>query len=469
MHAVLARHLKRLGLDPTVPPDNASWFALLEVLSESWHDNDRDRYMLERSISISSREMKVLYEELKRSSESQLAIERDRLRFAVAEAQRLNQFLDSIIENLPETVFVKDADDLTYVLFNRAGQKLLGVSEDALVGKNDYDFFPPDQAEEFIRQDREVLGGREIVETLDEPIDTRYLGTRRLHTKKIPILDGDGHPKYLLGIAHDVTELRQQAEELARARDAAEAASRAKSEFLANMSHELRTPLNAIIGFAEVLKDRLRGPLNPKQARDVDHVLDSGRHLLRVINDILDLSRVEAGRCDLDLVELDVQDVLGGAVAIVAPLAEKKNTTIDIEAFEQSLYVQADELRLRQILFNLLSNAVKFSSEGGKVAVWADADERGQVTVSVRDDGVGITETDQSRIFDAFEQVDASHARRQQGTGLGLALTRRLVELHGGRIWLESQLGVGSVFHFTLQAAAARIPARPERANVRSA
>lgn len=457
MHAVLARHLKRLGLDPAVPPDPSTWFTLLEELSESWQNHDRDLYMLERSINISSREMKELYEELKQSSESQLAIERDRLRLAVAEAQRLNQFLDSIIENLPEMVFVKDAENLSFVRLNRAGEELLGVSQEELLGKNDHDFFPPEQAEAFISRDREVLGGREIVEIPDEPIDTRH-GMRRLHTKKIPILDGDGNPKYLLGISHDVTELRRQAEELAGARDAAEAASRAKSEFLANMSHELRTPLNAIIGFAEVLRDRLRGPLNPKQERDVDHILDSGRHLLRVINDILDLSRVEAGRCDLELTELDVLDALDGAVAIVTPLAEKKRMTIDIESSLRVLSVRADELRLRQILFNLLSNAVKFTSEGGKVGVSARVDDGGRVVISVRDDGVGITEADQARIFGAFEQVDTSHARRQQGTGLGLALTRRLIELHGGRIWLESTLGEGSVFHFTLQAAASRIP-----------
>jgi PAS domain S-box-containing protein len=456
MHAVLARHLRRLGLDPALPPTQAEWFALLEQLSASWEDNDRGRYMLERSISISSREMQELYEELKRSSESQLAVERDRLRLAVAEAHRLNVFLDSIIENLPEMVFVKDAETLRFVRFNRAGEELLGISKEELVGRSDRDFFPEEQAEEFIRKDREVLSGREIVEIPDEPIDTRY-GTRRLETKKIPILDEAGQPKYLLGISHDVTESRRQAQELARARDAAEAASRAKSEFLANMSHELRTPLNAIIGFAEVLRDRLRGPLNPRQERDVDHILESGRHLLSLINDILDLSRIEAGRCDLDLEELDVLEVARGAVAIVTPLAEKKGTRIHIDS-DGPLPVRADQLRLRQVLFNLLSNAVKFTHEGGSVRISARVESADSVVVSVRDDGVGISVADQARIFGAFEQVDASHARRQQGTGLGLALTRRLVELHGGRIWIESELGQGSVFSFSLVSAAARMP-----------
>jgi signal transduction histidine kinase len=228
-----------------------------------------------------------------------------------------------------------------------------------------------------------------------------------------------------------------------------EAASRHKSEFLANMSHELRTPLNAIIGFSEVLGERMFGELNDKQAEYIQDILSSGRHLLALINDILDLSKIEAGRMELELSRFDLPAAIGGAVILVRERATRHGLTLDVTVDDQIGPFVGDERKIRQVLLNLLSNAVKFTPEGGRVAVRA-APANGSVEISVSDTGIGIAPEDQEAIFQEFRQVGTDYARKREGTGLGLALARRFVALHGGRIWVKSRLGEGSTFTFTL-------------------
>ena len=238
-----------------------------------------------------------------------------------------------------------------------------------------------------------------------------------------------------------------------------EEANRAKSQFLANMSHELRTPLNAIIGFSALLMEGLHGPLTEKQRRHLGHIHTSGQHLLAIINDILDLSKVEAGKLELTLEPVDLGQVIRDSLAPVRGQAAAKGLRLESEVPEGLPPAVADPLRLKQILYNLLSNAVKFTPEGGAVTVGAER-EAEVVAVWVRDTGVGIAPEDQERIFREFEQADNTNARQHQGTGLGLALTRMLVELHGGKIWVESALGQGSTFTLTLpQGAPADAPA----------
>jgi signal transduction histidine kinase len=224
-------------------------------------------------------------------------------------------------------------------------------------------------------------------------------------------------------------------------------ASRNKSEFLANMSHELRTPLNAVIGFSEVLQDRLFGDLNDKQAEYVTDIHTSGRHLLALINDILDLSKIEAGRMELQVSTFTLSDVVENSVVLMRERATREGITLRLELDPTIGVVEADERKIKQVLFNLLTNALKFTTRGGHVDVIARGDDD-DVFVGVRDDGVGIASADQARIFEEFRQVGTSH--QQEGTGLGLALSRRFVELHGGRLWVESEPGQGSTFTFSL-------------------
>jgi signal transduction histidine kinase len=245
-------------------------------------------------------------------------------------------------------------------------------------------------------------------------------------------------------LAADLNRMNDQLERLYRE---LETASRHKSEFLANMSHELRTPLNAVIGFSEVLQDRLFGDLNDKQAEYVGDIHTSGRHLLALINDILDLSKIEAGRMELEVTTFALCDVLENAVALTRERATRQGISLRLEVDPSAGAVAADERKIKQVLFNLLTNALKFTARGCHVEVSArgDGDE---VLVSVSDDGIGIAEADQARIFEEFQQVGRSHV--QEGTGLGLALSRGFVQLHGGRLCVESEPGKGSTFTFTL-------------------
>jgi signal transduction histidine kinase len=226
-----------------------------------------------------------------------------------------------------------------------------------------------------------------------------------------------------------------------------ETVSRHKSEFLANMSHELRTPLNAIIGFSEVLQQQMFGELNEQQLGYVDDVLVAGRHLLSLINDILDLSKVEAGRMELELSEVSLPQALQGGLTMHGERATRAGVTLVLNVEPDEIMVEADERKLRQVIFNLLSNAVKFTPPGGRVDVSAQLTD-GRVEVAVADTGAGISPDDHELIFEEFQQ--ARDGKMHEGTGLGLPLSRKFIELHGGRLWVESVPGEGSTFRFTL-------------------
>jgi signal transduction histidine kinase len=244
--------------------------------------------------------------------------------------------------------------------------------------------------------------------------------------------------------------VNRMSDELNRLYRELEAASRHKSEFLANMSHELRTPLNAIIGFSQVLREQMFGEVNEKQAEYLDDIISSGNHLLALINDILDLSKVEAGQVELEVAPFSLREALERGVVMVRERATKDAVRVALATDPEVDVVEGDERRIRQVIFNLLSNAVKFTPAGGAVDVSAMRVD-GEVRVSVTDSGPGIAPKDQDRIFEAFQQTDAGVEQRE-GTGLGLALSKRLIEFHGGRIWVESTLGNGSTFVFTLPA-----------------
>jgi signal transduction histidine kinase len=215
------------------------------------------------------------------------------------------------------------------------------------------------------------------------------------------------------------------------------------------MSHELRTPLNAIIGFSEVLGERMFGELNEKQAEYTEDILSSGRHLLSLINEILDLSKVEAGRMELELATFDLPTALENARTFVRERAVRHAITLELSVDERLGDFVGDERKIKQILLNLLSNAVKFTPEGGRIDLKARQSD-GEVAISVSDTGIGIAPKDQAKIFEEFRQVGSDYAHKTEGTGLGLTLAKKFVELHGGKIWVTSEVGKGSTFTFTL-------------------
>ncbi len=227
-----------------------------------------------------------------------------------------------------------------------------------------------------------------------------------------------------------------------------EAASRHKSEFLANMSHELRTPLNAIIGFSEVLNERMFGELNEKQSEYLKDIYASGQHLLSLINDILDLSKIEAGRMELEATDFDLPSAIDNALTLVRERATRRGITLGRTIDDRLGPLRGDERKVKQVLLNLLSNALKFTPEGGRIDVSAHPQD-GAAEIAVADTGVGIAPEDQEAIFEEFRQLGTAD-KKVEGTGLGLALSRRFIELHGGRIWVKSEVGHGSTFTFTL-------------------
>ena len=366
--------------------------------------------------------------------------ERHRSTDALREA---HAFLDSMLENIPNMIFVKDAAELRFVRLNKAGEQLLGYSRAQLLGKNDFDFFPASEAEFFASRDREVLTGREVLDIPEEPVQTAHQGTRILHTKKIPILDDEGRPRYLLGISEDITERKEADEALRGAKQEAEQSNQAKSEFLSRMSHELRTPLNAVLGFGQLLE---MGVLTVAQRESVALILKGGRHLLGLIDEVLDISRIEAGHLSVSLEPVLLADVIGEAVDLIHPLAAGWNVLVEGRPpGSDDLYVLADRQRLKQVLLNLLSNAAKYNRPDGKVSVSVKDSPGDRLRVNVTDTGPGIPPEKMGRLFTPFDRLGAEE-RAVEGTGLGLALSKRLVEVMGGAIGAESAVGEGSTF-----------------------
>ena len=343
-----------------------------------------------------------------------------------------------LLEAAPDAIMQVDGEG-RIVLLNRVTEQMFGYSREELLGTN-IDLLVP--AAKRANHSRHRANYAEHPSTRPMGAKLSLEGMRKDGTcfpVEISLSPGGTHPNFrVTAIIRDVTE-RKAADERIRVM---------QREFLASMSHELRTPLHTIIGFSELLGEELQGPLNEKQKRFVGHIHKDSLHLLELINDILDLSKIESGRLTLRPEAFDLGAVVKESVATVRGLADTKHLKVETHVELRSALV-ADRLRVKQILVNLLSNAVKFTPDQGRIIVEAHA-RAGKVSVSVSDTGIGIPATEHASIFDKFHQVGATTKGVREGTGLGLAITKHLVEEHGGEIFVESTPGQGSRFTFTL-------------------
>lgn len=492
------------------------------------------------------------------------------------------RLLDAIIENIPNMIFLKEAGQLNFEYFNRAGEDLLGVKRAMLIGRNDYDFFPQEQADFFTAQDRKVLESSGVVDIPEEPIDTPK-GKRYLHTKKIAIRDQDGNAQYLMGISEDITE-RKLAEEklhyqaeiidqihdsvvstdmtgivtgwnkgaerlhgfsseemlgqhisilfpvderdgleeriivplqkcgdleieqnllhkngsvfvghlslsiffgnenrpigmigfclditerklleseldsyrsllesqvvertaaLASARDEAERANKAKSNFLSKMSHELRTPLNAILGFAQML-NLDSDDFNREQRESIDEIVQAGKHLLNLINEVLDLSKIESGKIEVSMEDVSVKKLMEQCMPLIRSDASQNQVSIKDNISDGNFIVRADFMRLKQVLLNLLSNAIKYNRQGGEVVLEAKAVSDSRAKFLINDTGRGLTDLEIKKLFTPF--IRFHETTSIEGTGIGLVIVKEIVEAMGGAMGVESQIGEGSSF-----------------------
>ena len=380
----------------------------------------------------------------------------------MSQSERIENRYWDLVEAAPDGILEVDAEG-KIILSNRVAAAMFGYDRDEMIGTS-IEQLVPNRYRQVHVKDRERYHGH--LHTRPMGSGLALSGLRRdgsefpVEISLSPADYGDGIK--VIAVIRDVTERRAAEDkikivqeqytteladknrELALRNQEIEKANRLKSEFLASMSHELRTPLHTIIGFSELLSEEIEGPLSPKQKRFVSHIRQDSQHLLELINDILDLSKIEAGRLELRLEEFDMGQAIDEVISSIQLRATEKEQKLDVSVLSQFL-IYADRVRFKEILYNLLSNAVKFTPEHGVISVQCET-ERDMLIVSVRDTGIGISAEEHASIFDKFHQVGSTTKGVREGTGLGLAITKRLVELHCGSITVESERDKGALF-----------------------
>lgn len=360
--------------------------------------------------------------------------------------QDLNRFLDAIVENIPNMIFVKEAERLAFVRFNRAGEELLGLQRTALLGKTDFDLFPPQEAVFFQEKDRETLNGKVLVEILEEPIATAH-GERWLHTKKVPIVDERGTPKYLLGISEDITELKKTREQLVRSREETQSLNRELEAFSYSVAHDLRAPLRSMDGFSQAILEDYGDQLDDNGRKYLRYIREAAQEMAQLIDDILALSRVS--RSEVSREPTDLSQLARQTLARLERAEPARQLDLQIE---QPLVTNADPRLVGILLDNLLGNAWKFTQKRDLARIELGRLQANPDTFFVRDDGAGFDMNYADKLFGAFQRLHSS--RDFEGTGIGLATVQRIVHKHGGRIWAEAAVDRGATFYFTLNGAA---------------
>jgi PAS domain S-box-containing protein len=372
-----------------------------------------------------------------------------------SELARQQELLDSIVENLPTPLFIKEASELRYVRVNKAAEELWGYARADLIGRSDVDALPPSEAAAYVEIDRSVLERQELLEIPEERIVVRGGGTRWVHTRKLPLVDPTGRSTHLLGISLDITDRKQAEEErealvvrLGEQNERLLELDRMKDEFVALVSHELRTPLTSILGYLELIRAEEAGPVNEEQAEFLAIVSRNADRLLRLVGDLLLVAQIEAGKLQLEPVDIDLGHLIRDCLEAARPRAAEKGIEL-VSTGDLETTLSADRVRLAQVFDNLVSNAVKFTPEGGSVTVELSR-RNGEAVVAVTDTGIGIPVEEQAGLFQRFFRTKSATRHAIQGTGLGLAITRAIAEAHGGSIEVESEEGAGTTFRVTL-------------------
>lgn len=372
--------------------------------------------------------------------------------------EQQENFLETVLDNIPDMIFVKEAESLRFLKFNKAGEDLIGFNRDELIGKNDYDLFPKNQADHFTTYDREMFKNRKVVEIPEEPIETRYKGVRTLHTKKIPLYDAEGKPLYLVGISEDITE-KLLTEEIKNkmyheqvARLEVEKLLEARDEFISIASHELKSPLSSLKLQAQMLRRNIAlGKEDAYSPEKINQMLEltekQVQRLDRLVNDMLDVSRIRTGKLAIDRTKVNLFDL------ILDVMNRMKTQFLQLECGLPTFRYSSDkvigmwdQMRIEQVLVNLLTNAIRYGKNRPVEIRLSQTKEHAQF--SVHDQGIGIAEGQMEKIFERF--VRAINPSEVSGLGLGLFISLQIVEAHGGKMWVESKVDVGSTFYVQL-------------------
>jgi PAS domain S-box-containing protein len=353
-----------------------------------------------------------------------------------AELRQSNTFLDTVLDNIPNMIFVKEANELRFIRFNKAGEELLGYKKEDLLGKNDYDFFPKEQADFFTQTDRVVIDEKKAVDIIAESIQTAFKGERWLHTQKIPVFAPDGVPLYLVGISEDITERKER-------EDAIKQLNKELESFSYSVSHDLRAPLRAINGYAKILEEEYASKMDEEMRRLVEVIVFNSEKMGILIDELLTFSRL--GRKEIQKTKVDMNELVEGVVYEMGKTV-KHQAEIHIEKLPVA---EADYGLIHQVMINLISNAVKYSSKNESPKVWISGKREGKEFIfCVKDNGAGFNMKYVGKLFGVFQRL---HSNEEfEGVGVGLAIVHRIVTRHGGKVWAEGKEKAGASFYFTL-------------------